>query len=137
MGSGHYIGGTQVGWAQTLLAGGVVGGITGLLGSLATGLMQRPRVRADAVALLTDSALKQVNELQERTQEAEREATAARAELVEARRQIREMTAEIDAALSTLRSWRAAILSPAADLDRLREMVRAETGRPANGRHPR
>lgn len=114
-------------WVQVLVAGGGVGGIAGLLGSLLAGLMQRPKVRADAVALLTDSALKQVNELQERTAEAEQ---AAR----DARQQVRLLTAEIDSALATLRSWRSAILSPAADLDRLREMVRAETGRPANGR---
>ena len=111
------------------------GGVAGILGSLLTGLLQRPKVKADAVALLTDSAIKQVNELQERTAEAEREATAARNDLAKARQQMRELTAEIDAALNTLRSWRSAILSPAADLERLRAMVRAEPGTSTTNGH--
>jgi chromosome segregation ATPase len=124
----------MTGWWQLLAAGLGGGGLAGILGSLLTGLWQRPKVRADAVAMLTDSALKQVNELQERTAEAEREATAARNDLAQARQQIRLLTTEIDAALTTMRLWRAAILAPSAELEFLREMVRADPGQPMNGR---
>ena len=110
------------------------GGLAGVVTTLIGGILARPRTRADAVALLTDSALKQVNELQERTAEAEREALAARNDLAQARRQMRELTGEIDAAVATLRTWRSAILAPSADLDQLRLMVR-DPGGTINGRH--
>lgn len=120
-------------WA--LLAAAVGGGgLAGVVTTLISGVLNRPKTRADAVALLTDSALKQVNELQERTAEAEKEALAARNELAQARQQMRELTGEIDAAVATLRSWRAAILNPAVELDQLRLMVR-DPGGTINGRH--
>ncbi|GLZ62887.1 hypothetical protein [Micromonospora sp. NBRC 107095] len=121
------------GWALVLtcVSGG---GIAGIITTLVGGLFNRPKTRADAVALLTDSALKQVNELQERTSEAEREALAARNELAAARAQMRELTGEIDAAVATLRSWRSAILSPTIELEQLRAMVR-DPGGTINGRH--
>nr|WP_146218377.1 hypothetical protein [Micromonospora acroterricola] len=108
--------------------------MAGIITTLVGGLFNRPRTRADAVSLLTDSALKQVNELQERTAEAEREAVAARAEAAQARQQMRELTGEIDAAVATLRSWRAAILTPGIEIDQLRVMVR-DPGGTINGRH--
>ncbi|WP_416902770.1 hypothetical protein [Micromonospora echinospora] len=117
-----------------LAAGGAVGGIAGIITTLVGGMLQRPKVRADAVALLTDSALKQVNELQERTAEAEREATATRNELAQARQKIRELTADIDWAMGTMRTWRAAILSDSVDRERLRAMVLTDQGG-VNGRH--
>lgn len=110
------------------------GGIAGIITTLIGGLFNRPKTRADAVALLTGSAIQQVNELQERTSEAEREAKAARDELAAARAQMRELTGEIDAAVATLRSWRAAILTPGIDLEQLRVMVR-DPGGTINGRH--
>ncbi|MEV1321946.1 hypothetical protein AB0J14_38360 [Micromonospora arborensis] len=106
-------------------AGG--GGLAGVIGTLITGMLTRPKTRADAVSLLTDSAIKQVNELQERTAQAEREAA-------QARQQMRELTGEIDAAVATLRSWRSAILTPGIDLESLRVMVR-DPGGTINGRH--
>ncbi|NBE80299.1 hypothetical protein [Micromonospora rubida] len=113
-------------WA--LLAAAVGGGgLAGVVGTLITGVMGRPKTRADAVALLTDSALKQVNELQERTAEAEREALAAR-------QQMRELTGEIDAAVATLRTWRSAILSTPGVPESLLVMVR-NPGGAINGRH--
>ncbi|XTZ17036.1 hypothetical protein ACQSSU_06565 [Micromonospora echinospora] len=120
---------------EMLAAGGAVGGIAGIITTLVGGMLQRPRVRADAVALLTDSALKQVNELQERTAEAEREATATRNELAQARQKIRELTADIDWAMGTMRTWRAAILSDSVDRERLRAMVLTDQGGGVNGRH--
>ena len=110
------------------------GGLAGVVTTLIGGMLARPKTRADAVALLTDSALKQVNELQERTAEAEREALAARNDIAQARKQMRELTGEIDAAVATLRTWRSAILAPSADLDQLRLMVR-DPGGTINGRH--
>ena len=113
-------------------AGG--GGLAGVIGTLITGMLTRPKTRADAVSLLTDSAIKQVNELQERTAEAEREALAARNELAAARQQMRVLTGEIDAAVMTLRSWRSAILSTPGVPEPLLLMVR-DPGGTVNGRH--
>lgn len=113
-------------WALVLASVGG-GGLAGVVGTLVTGAMNRPKVRADVVSLLTDSALKQVNELQERTAEAEREAAAAR-------QQIRALSGEVDALLARLRTWRAAILSPTAELPALRQMVLADPGPMVNGR---
>ncbi|HEY9414313.1 MAG TPA: hypothetical protein VIQ30_06115 [Pseudonocardia sp.] len=110
------------------------GGLAGVAGALITGMLNRPKTRADAVATLTDSALKQVNELQERTAEAEKEAVAARAEAAQARKQMRELTGEIDAAVATLRSWRSAILSTPGVPEPLLLMVR-DPGGTINGRH--
>lgn len=120
-------------WAQlAALAGG--GGLAGVIGTLITGMLTRPKTRADAVSLLTDSAIKQVNELQERTAEAEREALAARNELAAARAQMRVLTGEIDAAVMTLRSWRSTILSTPGVPEPLLLMVR-DPGGTVNGRH--
>ncbi|MEU7972147.1 hypothetical protein AB0B48_08895 [Micromonospora sp. NPDC049089] len=113
-------------------AGG--GGLAGVIGTLITGMLTRPKTRADAVSLLTDSALRQVNELQERTAEAEREALAARNELAAARAQVRVLAEEIDAAVATLRTWRSAILSTPGVPEPLLLMVR-DPGGTVNGRH--
>ncbi|MEU4594381.1 hypothetical protein [Micromonospora aurantiaca (nom. illeg.)] len=126
------------GW-QVLATAVGGGGLMGVVTTIVAGVLARPKTRADAVALLTDSALKQVNELQERTAEAEREAVAARAEAAQARQQMRELSGEIDAAVATLRSWRAAILAPVGldaevRLEQLRVMVR-DPGGTINGRH--
>ena len=121
------------GW-QVLATAVSGGGLAGVIGALITGMLNRPKTRADAVATLTDSALKQVNELQERTAEAEKEAVAARAEAAQARKQMRELTGEIDAAVATLRSWRSAILSTPGVPEPLLLMVR-DPGGTINGRH--
>ncbi|MFE9192069.1 hypothetical protein ACFYL6_20935 [Micromonospora sp. NPDC007208] len=125
------------GWALVLtcVSGG---GVAGIITTLVGGLFNRPKTRADAVARLTDSAIQQVNELQERTAEAEREAKAARDELRQAREEtrekMRELNGEIDAAVATLRSWRSAILTPGIEIEQLRAMVR-DPGGTVNGRH--
>jgi hypothetical protein len=103
------------------------GGVAGFLGSLLTGLLQRPKVRADAVSLLTDAALRQVNELQERTTAAEAAADAAAAK-------IRALSLEVDACTARLRYWRSAILDPSATLPELRVMVTSDPT--INGRQP-
>ena len=116
-------------WLATLAAVVGGGGLAGVITSAITGLLQRPKVKADAVAMLTDSAIKQVNELQERTAEAERSAT-------EARQQMRLLSGELDVLLSTMRTWRSTILAAtsAADLEQLHAMVRIEPGPATNGR---
>jgi chromosome segregation ATPase len=113
-------------------AGG--GGLAGVIGTLITGMLTRPKTRADAVASLTGAAIQQVNELQERTAEAEREAKAARDELASARKQVRALAEEIDAAVATLRTWRSTILTPGIEIEQLRAMVR-DPGGTINGRH--
>ncbi|MFG3639073.1 hypothetical protein ACGF3C_02215 [Micromonospora sp. NPDC047762] len=127
----------DTGWALVLACVGG-GGLAGVITTLITGMFNRPRNRADAVATLTDSALKQVNELQERTAEAEREALAARNELrqtrQEMREKMRELNGEIEAAVMTLRSWRSAILSTPGVPEPLLLMVR-DPGGTVNGRH--
>lgn len=102
------------------------GGVAGFLGSLLTGLLNRPKTRAEAVSVLTDAALRQVNELQERT-------TAAEAAADAATEKIRVLSREVDACTARLRHWRAAILDPSATLPALREMVRTDPA--ANGHH--
>jgi ammonia channel protein AmtB len=104
-----------------LLAGAILGtgGIAGVVGSLLTGLVNRPKVRADAVKLLTDAAVQQVNEMQEET-------ARMRAEVLEARGHVRLLTAEVDACMAKLRTWRAAILSPAVTREDLHTMVSAD-----------
>lgn len=118
-----------------LILGTIIGagGISGIASSLLTGLVQRPKLRADVVSQLTDAALRQVNELQERTAEAEREATAARIEVAETRRQVRLLSAEVEACMARLRAWRLAILDPGATVERLRVMVSA-ADHTSNGR---
>lgn len=115
-------------WWQTLatVLGGA--GFTGFLTSLLTGLMQRPKVRADTALALTDAAKRIVDELQEEVSAARQETAAARAETAEARRHVRMLTAEVDACMRTMRAWRAAIFSPAATVDGLRAMVGTESG---------
>lgn len=123
-------------WMQLLAASLGGGGLAGIGGSLLTGLMTRPKVRADAVSLLTDSAIKQVNELQERTAAAENRAAEAERTADDARLKMRLLSDEIDGLLTTMRIWRSSILasSSATDLERLHAMVRVEPGPATNGR---
>ena len=136
-------------WVPIVGAALGAGGVSGIAGSLLTGLLARPKVKADAVLALTDAAVKQVNELQEEVSAARKETVAARKETAAARREtaaareetaaarqeteaarteVRLLTAEVDACLRTMRAWRAAIFSPAATVDGLRAMVGTEHG---------
>lgn len=110
-------------WLPVVVAAIGAGGVSGVVGSLATGLFARPKTKADAVSVLTDAALKQVNELQEQTAEARKDSAAARLEADVALGKLRQITIELDLCLGRLRLWRAAILSPSASLPALREMV--------------
>lgn len=103
-------------WLPVVAAAIGAGGVSGVVGSLATGLFARPKTKADAVSVLTDAALKQVNELQERTTQAEAAADSATTKM-------RALSQEVDMCTAKLRYWRAAILSPTATLPALREMV--------------
>ncbi len=109
-------------WVTILCALGT-GALSGVGGALIAGAFSRPKTRADAVGVLTDAALKQVNELQERTAQAEKEATAARDEATAARQQVHLLTVEVEECMHILRTWRAAIIAPDATVESLREMV--------------
>ncbi len=113
---------------MTILSAVAGGGLSGAGTALAAAVMQRPKVRADALAVLTDAAVKQVNELQEEVAAARRETAAARLETEAARAQVRLLTAEVDDCMRTLRAWRAAIFSPAATVEGLRAMVGQDPG---------
>ena len=106
------------------------GGLSGIITSLLTGLSQRPKVRADAVAALTDSAMRQVDELQDRTKEAEQAAKDARVEMERAERKARQLSASFDALMARMALWRSEILSANTvdDLGWLRTMVRTDPG---------
>lgn len=116
---------TATTWIALIAAVVGGGGIAGFGGSLIAGLTQRPRVKADAVKLLTDAAVQQVNEMQE-------EVASARAEVAEARKHVRLLTVEVDACMAKLRTWRAAILSPMVTREDLRAMVGSD---PAQNGH--
>jgi hypothetical protein len=121
-------------WWQLALAGLGGGGLAGIATSIIAGLWQRPKVKADVMSILTDAALKQVNELQERAERAEERLSEAERAADETRRKLRLASNELDDLLATVRSWRSAILAPSADLERLREMVRTDPMAPTNGR---
>ncbi|MDG4792023.1 hypothetical protein O7626_40115 [Micromonospora sp. WMMD1102] len=114
-------------WWQLALAAVGGGGLAGVVTSLVAGLFQRPKVKADAMSILTDAALKQVNELQERTAEAEQRAA-------EAERKCRVVSSELDDMLARMRAWRVEILADPTASDRLRQMVSVDPGQPMNGR---
>jgi chromosome segregation ATPase len=117
-----------VDWVALLGAALGAGGLSGVV----TAWLARPKTKADAAAVLTDAALRQVNELQEQVATAHAEAREARAEAEAARRQVRLLTAEVDQCMQTLRAWRAAIFAPDATVAGLRAMVGPEPG--SNGR---
>lgn len=108
-------------------------GIGGILASWLTARYNRPKVNADAVKALTDSAVALVNELQERVVEAEKEARAARNEAAEAReevrayrRQLREVTDEAEAVAAKLRAVRVSLSAPVVSIPGLRALVGVE-----------
>jgi len=113
-------------------------GLGGIAASWLTARYNRPKVSADAVKALTESAVALVNELQERVGEAEvearsarREASEARDELRTARRQIRELGDEAEAVTAKLRAVRLALSAPAVTIPGLRAMLGVEP--PAEG----
>lgn len=110
------------------------GGISGFLGSLLSGLFSRPSVRADAVVKLTESAVRQVDELQERTAAAEQRATAAEQAADQARMKVRILSDEVDGLISRMRLWRMEILSDPTASERLKHLVSVDPGQPLNGR---
>jgi hypothetical protein len=120
-------------WLPVIAAAIGAGGVSGIVGSLMAGLFARPKTKADAVSVLTDAALKQVNELQEQTAEARKEAAAARTDADAALGRLRQITIELDLCWGRLRLWQAAILSPNATLPGLREMV-TDSGQNGSGR---
>lgn len=101
-------------------------GAAGGLGGVAAGLtvfLQRHKFKAEAADVLTDTALTLVEPLKNRVRELETEATEAYGALRELREAVSDLT-------STMRRWRAAILSPAVTREDLHAMVRAEHAAP-------
>jgi transposase-like protein len=111
--------------ASILLGGGglavIVNAITG----------RRPR-KAEVADRLSESTLKWVEQFQEETASARREATDARREVAEMRRELAQLRDDAEKLGRELRSIRSLILSPAATLEQLRAAV-AGPGQ-ANGR---
>lgn len=122
-------------WWQLALAGLGGGGLAGIATSIIAGLWQRPKVKADVMSILTDAALKQVNELQERAERAEERLGEAERAADETRRKLRLASSELDDLLTKMRSWRHEILVDPTVSDRLKQMVSVDPGQPLNGRH--
>ncbi|MDG4790362.1 hypothetical protein O7626_31335 [Micromonospora sp. WMMD1102] len=112
------------------------GGISGFLGSLLSGLFNRPSIRADAVVKLTESAVRQVDELQERTAAAERRAAEAEQAADQARMKVRILSDEVDGLIARMRLWRAEILADPGASERLKQLVSVDPGQSSNGRAP-
>jgi transposase-like protein len=93
---------------------------------------KRPR-RAEVTERLSESTLKWVEQFQEETAAARREATDARREVAEMRRELAALRDDAEKLGRELRSIRSLILSPAATLEHLRAAV-AGPGGAANGR---
>ncbi|WP_431728568.1 hypothetical protein [Verrucosispora sp. TAA-831] len=132
-------------WVQTLLSIlGLVGGAGGIA-AVATTLIQRRKVRADAADVLTDTALVLVTPLRERVAELEaeaagarREVTSTRTEIAQAHSEVGDLRAAVRELTGLLATWRDAVLSTAGTPDpegallRLRLMV--SDGPRSNGR---
>lgn len=133
-------------WVQTLITVvGLLGGAGGIA-ALATTLLQRRKIRADAADVITDTALTLVEPLRGRVNELEREVAGARKETAGARREATAARVQAEAANAEMRDlrtavreltnlllkWRHAVLDtadapdPRAALERLRFMVSAE-----------
>ena len=93
---------------------------------------KRPR-QAEVTERLSDSSLRWVEQFQEETAAARREATDARREVTEMRRELAALRDDAEKLGRELRSIRSLILSPAATLEQLRAAV-AGPGGAANGR---
>jgi hypothetical protein len=110
---------TNYGWVAWILGGlAGLGGLSGL-GALLAAFFGRGKTRAEASAVVTQSAVSIINELQE-------DAKAARDELREVRTEAAMLAAE-------LRQLRVAIFSPYATIDGLRLLA---GGGPPNGDEP-
>ena len=85
---------------------------------------------ASTAAALNRSALElmepfrqRVHELEAEARQARQETAAARQEAAEAKEEIADLRATVADLTALMRAWRAAILDPSADVDRLRVMV--------------
>lgn len=106
-------------WASILVTVvGVVGGGGGLAALIGL-LLQRRKFKADAADVLTDTALTLLEPLKVRVRELE-------AEVRTTKDNIGELSDTVAGLTATLRRWRAAILHPNAEVERLRQMVTTE-----------
>lgn len=116
-------------WA--ILIVGVLGGLSGL-GALLNAAFGRRKTRADAAQVITGTAMEWIGKFERAAEAAQVQAEAAQVQAAKARDQMQDaqvqierVTAEARALATELQALRTAILSPAADLDALRRMVRS------------
>lgn len=114
---------------NTILSGiGTLGGLAGAA-TFASALLNRTKIRAEAMATITDAAVREINELQEAASAARREAREARSEAAEARAEVakgRQETAEARAEASEMRREMERVRSAAERLvTRLNEVTEA------------
>ncbi|MFG1955108.1 hypothetical protein [Micromonospora sp. NPDC048830] len=123
-------------WAQILISAlGLLGGAGGL-SVLATVLLQRRKLRADAAGALTEVALTLVQPLRSRVAELEAEALEVREQMAASQREIQRLRATVWELTRTLERWRAAIMAPHATVQRIRLAVADEDRRPHPPRNP-
>jgi hypothetical protein len=118
--------------ASVLASGGFV--------AIVNTFANRRKVKVDAADVLSGAALEQVNSMLEQVRSARRDAEGARRDAEEARQsatrawgEANEARRETMAVAAQLRRLTTEILSPAATLERLREMVSAGGGGTQNG----
>lgn len=116
-------------WSAALSGGLGVAVVSGLV-MIVRALLGRPLIQASAADKLSESALKLIAAAQKAAERAESDADEARREATDARREAAEARRSADEAERAVRYFRAAILSPSATLDGLRQMV---TDGPGNG----
>jgi hypothetical protein len=116
-------------WAMVAVA--VIGGLGGL-GALLNAAFGRRKTRADAAQVITGTAMEWIGKFEKAAEAAQVQAEAAQAQAAKAREQMsaaqvqmERVTSEARALASELHALRTAILSPGADLDALRHMVRS------------
>ncbi|MEO3779236.1 hypothetical protein ABGB16_20795 [Micromonospora sp. B11E3] len=123
-------------WAQILISAlGLLGGAGGL-SVLATVLVQRRKLRADAAGALTEVALTLVQPLRSRVAELEAEALEVREQMAASQREIQRLRATVWELTRTLERWRAAIMAPHATVQRIRLAVADEDRHPHPPRDP-
>ncbi len=110
-------------WQSLLIGGGFGASLAGGIVALVKVFIQRPLIQASAAGRLSESALKLIAAAQKAAERAEAEADQARQEAAEARKEAADARRSADEAERAVRYFRAAILSPAATLESLRQMA--------------
>lgn len=116
------------GWLQILLSAiGLLGGTGGVVAAAAV-LVQRRKLKADAADVISDAAVGLVAPLKARIAELEADAVTARRGMAAANGELDRLKDSMRDLTRMMLRLRTEILSPDANLDRLREMVRTAPG---------